>query len=758
MAMALIINNTRNTLNIWEKDTVQLLKLDPGHQMLYSWSNPSKARVICWEAGYKSEIEDDLRKDGYGDYEIAENNHVYWSSFLDGLQRTLLFTCNPKVARNARCSQIFANIDEEVTISIFGLGLSIVNNQLKKEIMYVAIAGSGVIWETCKHGSYNYKHMRSKESAAIESSYKQYMCMKSIEPIHGKVVIDSKTEVNFETLIMLKPHIRKIRRTFMNGLWIQITTNPYMLQLHAKINKVQIDNQSYDCIFPVVLAPVSLPKSVAGADIHKPFAELSIVEMLVKHSQIKQFKYFKLLIQEFHINLELGFVMALVEVFQTSKDTLEKQKACFLRDADLLNKPLDQHVSQQTLQEQKSFYDLLHFSPLKIHVSFSLGSSGLDMAPNVVTVLLQSLGVTLTDMQDVMFKIAYFERECIFLTQKQLFTEAAYHYIGQAVKQLYAFVLGLDVLGNPYGLVLGITKGVEDLFYEPFQGAIQGPGEFVEGLALGVRSLVGYTVGGAAGAVSRITGAMGKGVAVLTFDKEFQRKRRSTLARKATVSEGFARSGKGLFMGLYHGVTGIVRKPISGAREQGISGFFRGLGKGAVGLLARPTSGFIDFASGSLNTVKQVTDLRAQEVNRIRPSRYIYFDGLIRPYNELEAIGYKIFIELEKGKFALTDVYLHHFSIVGKKEILMLTNQRLLYSYRNDLFGTWQTNWSYTWDEISMPPKVVPKGVLVMSADQKKKKALYGGADYGRTIIIRDPNFAEKICLTIIEVYNTHCS
>lgn len=42
------------------------------------------------------------------------------------------------------------------------------------------------------------------------------------------------------------------------------------------------------------------------------------------------------------------------------------------------------------------------------------------------------------------------------------------------------------------------------------QGAIQGPGEFAEGLVLGVRSLFGHTVGGAAGAFSRITGAMGK--------------------------------------------------------------------------------------------------------------------------------------------------------------------------------------------------------------------------------------------------------
>ena len=41
------------------------------------------------------------------------------------------------------------------------------------------------------------------------------------------------------------------------------------------------------------------------------------------------------------------------------------------------------------------------------------------------------------------------------------------------------------------------------------QGAVEGPGEFAEGLFYGVRSFMGKTVGGAAGAVSRITGTIG---------------------------------------------------------------------------------------------------------------------------------------------------------------------------------------------------------------------------------------------------------
>ena len=55
--------------------------------------------------------------------------------------------------------------------------------------------------------------------------------------------------------------------------------------------------------------------------------------------------------------------------------------------------------------------------------------------------------------------------------------------------------------------------------------------------------------GGAAGAVSRITGTLGKGLATLTLDDDYQKKRREQMnKRPATAREGFARGGKGLVM------------------------------------------------------------------------------------------------------------------------------------------------------------------------------------------------------------------
>lgn len=47
----------------------------------------------------------------------------------------------------------------------------------------------------------------------------------------------------------------------------------------------------------------------------KPFAELSIVKQLLEHSSVQQFRYFKVLIQEFHVKVDIAFMNALSALF-----------------------------------------------------------------------------------------------------------------------------------------------------------------------------------------------------------------------------------------------------------------------------------------------------------------------------------------------------------------------------------------------------------------------------------------------------------
>ena len=70
------------------------------------------------------------------------------------------------------------------------------------------------------------------------------------------------------------------RRQFQKGLWLQIRTSAHQRQIHAKINRIQIDNQLVNCLFPVILAPVPPPKSVLADSIPKPFMELSMLQYI----------------------------------------------------------------------------------------------------------------------------------------------------------------------------------------------------------------------------------------------------------------------------------------------------------------------------------------------------------------------------------------------------------------------------------------------------------------------------------------------
>jgi hypothetical protein len=51
----------------------------------------------------------------------------------------------------------------------------------------------------------------------------------------------------------------------------------------------------------------------------KPFAELSILQHIMPHSKVQQFKYFKVLIQEFHVKVDMGFINALLNMFQSEE-------------------------------------------------------------------------------------------------------------------------------------------------------------------------------------------------------------------------------------------------------------------------------------------------------------------------------------------------------------------------------------------------------------------------------------------------------
>jgi vacuolar protein sorting-associated protein 13A/C len=160
-------------------------------------------------------------------------------------------------------------------------------------------------------------------------------------------------------------------------------------------------------------------------------------------------------------------------------------------------------------------------------------------------------------------------------------------YRGEALRQVHKIIGSADFIGNPVGLFNNISAGVQDVFYEPYQGILVGEGiqDLGLGLAKGARSLVKKTVFSLSDSVSKVTGSVSKGLSLATMDPQFQAKRRSNRSRNRPKHAigGLSQGAKSLGSGVYSGVEGLALRPLEGAEKEGVGGFLKGVGKGIAG-------------------------------------------------------------------------------------------------------------------------------------------------------------------------------
>ncbi|XP_048376853.1 intermembrane lipid transfer protein VPS13C isoform X3 [Stegostoma tigrinum] len=749
-APALIINHTTAVKFRFKQSGLQdELILDPGEARLFAWADPTGVRRLNWGCVWKTG-ELDLLKDQFGQFLWQNNNQIHWVSFLDGRQRVLVFTEDVAVISKARQAEDLMQFDKGVTISLHSLGLSLVNNESKQEIAYIGMTNSGVVWEMKR--KQRWKPFSQKHINLLEQSYQTHLTEKTAE--HW-IKLDSNLEVNFHVMQIRLPHRLSIRRNFLSGIQVEYKQSVHHRSLRAQLYWLQVDNQLPGAIFPIAFHPVPPPKSIALDSEPKPFVDISIITRFNEHSQVMQFKYFMVLIQEMAVKIDQGFLSAVIALFTTASDPLAVTQKTNLIDQDMEALKTELMETSMTDASRLSFFEYFHISPLKLHLSLSLDSGGDEPSKEKqeavplqsLHILLKSIGATLTDVDDLIFKLAFFEMKFQFQKRDQLMWTVISHYSEQFLKQMYVLVLGLDVLGNPVGLIRGLSEGVEAFFYEPFQGAVQGPEEFAEGFVIGVRSLLGHTVGGAAGVVSRITGTVGKGLAAITMDKEYQQKRREEMNRQPKdFGDSLAKGGKGFLRGVVGGFTGIVTKPVEGAKKEGAAGFFKGVGKGLVGVVARPTGGIIDMASSTLQGIKKVAE-STEDVNKLRPPRCIHEDGIIRPYDRTESEGCHLFEKLEIQKFEGENYRIHCRLHGRKKANLLITNRRVV-CISDEILGHLGSDWNYTFEEFVQPPTLEGTVLSLYIKDQSiigfsNPKSGFEG--FVRKVALQDAKIAKRM-------------
>ncbi|KAH7429913.1 hypothetical protein KP509_09G071300 [Ceratopteris richardii] len=201
-------------------------------------------------------------------------------------------------------------------------------------------------------------------------------------------------------------------------------------------------------------------------------------------------------------------------------------------------------------------------------------------------------------------------------------------------------------------------------------------------------------LGNASSALDHIS----KSIAALSMDKKFieGRQRQDTKASVEGFGDGVREGAEALGKGLLRGVTGILTKPLEGARVSGMEGFMQGVGKGILGAAAQPVSGVLDLLSKTTEGANAMKAKIAAAITsegvlmRRRLPRVIGADKILHSYDEFKAQG-QILLQLAegssmfgpvdifkiRGKFATTDAYEDHFSLPEGK-MLIITHCRVI--------------------------------------------------------------------------------
>ncbi|EMC98060.1 hypothetical protein BAUCODRAFT_32061 [Baudoinia panamericana UAMH 10762] len=508
---------------------------------------------------------------------------------------------------------------------------------------------------------------------ASTSLYKQKSAAASQSTTAGFEVKEMDTDVTMRAAIrfagigisLINAQLRELVYVTWREIELKYTESPLYQTVTLTVKWIQIDNQLYGGVFPLIFYPSVVPKTGKEMDAH-PIFRTSVTRVKDDSYGVLYIKYFTFLMQQMTIEIDEDFIFAVLDFTKIPGASWTEEK-----EGKLAPDSLDLPEPQQEQSGQDIYFELLQLQPMQFDLSFvrterinaeDTGSSSSNPFMFVVNVLTMSIG----NVNDAPIRYNALMLENARLSVGALISNVQSHYVQESLRQVHIVIGSADFLGNPVGLFNNISSGVADIFYEPYQGLVTDrPQDLGIGIAKGASSFVKKSVFGLSDSVSRFTGSISKGLAAASMDKEFQDQRRMARSRNRPKHAlyGITSGGNAFASSLASGIGGLARQPMQGAEKEGAAGFVKGVGKGLLGLATKPAIGAFDLASNMAEGVKNTTTVFDQEgLDRVRLPRFIGIDGVVRPYTQREALGQFWLKTADNGKY-FDERYIAHLEL-----------------------------------------------------------------------------------------------
>ncbi|KAI8143832.1 hypothetical protein BJV82DRAFT_668275 [Fennellomyces sp. T-0311] len=538
--------------------------------------------------------------------------------------------------------------------------------------------------------SQSYFRPLSSQVSLASASSQETVAREGFETVDVKPVIFFMVELKMSQIgiSMVNKQLQEIAYITFRGLELKYTESNMYQSLRWFIKWVQIDNQLYDAVYPILLYPTNVTKE--GANEILPTFQLGLDRVKDDSHGVLYFKYFSVLLQEISIELDSEFIYAIIDFADVGADRWKET------EDNTKQWEFSTDIPDVTPQDSiaQLYFEMLNIQPIAFDLSF-MRTDKFDDATRARFFIVDVLTMAIGSIHAAPLRFNALAVENLRASGPDLANRIYIHYSNQFVNQLHTIVGSADILGNPVGLFNNLSSGVAELYYESWQGFIYSdrPQDLGIGIARGFSGFLRKSVFGVTDSFSKFTASMGKGLSAVSMDREYLDRRRMHMAknRPRHAFGGVVQGANYFANGLLSGATGLVTQPITGAMKGGVGGFATGMYKGLLGAVAKPVGGVFDLASNVGQGIRNsATPTDTNDIVRIRYPRYIGPDGILKPYSLQEAQGQVWLKDVEKGQY-FNDVYIAHCPVQsGDERVAMLTSKRLMLIRTSRLAVEWQ--------------------------------------------------------------------
>ncbi|KAI9040945.1 membrane morphogenesis protein VPS13 [Aspergillus affinis] len=515
----------------------------------------------------------------------------------------------------------------------------------------------------------------------------------------GFEVKELDSDVNFKAQLrlggigisLINQNLKELLYMTFRDIEIKYRESRLYQTLNTTIKWIQIDNQLYGGIFPILLYPSVVPKTGKEMEAH-PIFHAMVTRVKDDSYGVLYIKYATILLQQMTLELDEDFVFAMLDFAKVPGASWSEEHEGQLCDENLqIPEPTGEGAGQDV------YFELLHLQPMQVDISFMrterINAEDTMQPSNPLMFFVNVMTMSMGNVNDAPVRLNALMLENARVSLGVLVSNIQRHYTQEFLRQVHIVLGSADFLGNPVGLFNNVSSGVAAIFYEPYQGLVMTdrPQELGIGIAKGATSFVKKSVFGFSDSMAKLTGSMSKGLAAATLDKEFQDQRRMSKSRNRPKHAlyGITAGGNAFANSLASGIGGLARHPLQGAEKEGLQGFFKGVGKGVLGLATKPAIGAFDLASNLAEGVRNTTTVfDAEGLDRVRLTRFIGTDGIVRPYSQREALG-QFWLKTSDDGLYFNEDYIAHLELPSRDMLVMLTYDRIMLVRSKKLKTEW---------------------------------------------------------------------